>query len=171
MLLLSAAAVVTGSWFKTTSTTPAFSIVSGSFSTSKICVMVGNNGQKGVVVRSKDSGFTWTSKIVNYPMTDVAVGIFGSTYFLAVSRSGTIALSMDNGANFTETTTLTTTFLNGVAIGSNKNAYAVGATMSNTVAKIYRSNSATPAYSLWADVTPTSPVMSKVSTVICDIIF
>lgn len=174
MLVLSVAAVVRGSWFQTVSKTPAYTIVSGSFSSSQTCVMVGNNGQRGVLVRSANSGFTWaTPTFVTYPVTDVAAILISSTYnFLVVSRSGVIALSTNDGLSFSVTATLgtlNTYFLNGVAIGSNKVAYAVGATQSNTVAKIFKSDSTPPTYSAWNDITPN--IASRVLLVFDDMNF
>lgn len=163
LFLLSVVTLVNGSWFLSRIPVNSYDFVSATFSSPTVCVMVGYNSNGGVIIRSADSGFSWNLYSTSTSLTqtsDVAtISISSKIYFLVVSKAGSIYLSSDNGLTYDATTTITGSntqigaSLNGVAIGSNFNAFAVGVANSPFVSKIYYSNS-TSLYKKWNDITP-----------------
>ena len=159
LLLLSVLlTVVGGSWFQNTIPVTNVDFVSAVFSSSTTAVMVGYNDDSGAIIKTTNSGFTWTTVSTSVAQTtDVAtINIGGVTYFLAVSIAGTIYLSTAGGT-FNAVRTLPAT-LYGVAIGSNNKAYACGVTAFPPLSKIYASSFSTfntsYGYGTWDDVTP-----------------
>ena len=161
---------------------PAFDYVSAKWASSTTCLTVGNNGQSSAVLRSSDSGHTWTEVTDNNAMqgfllTDIAAG--PSNVYVITGRNvdnrarrqltthiggnldsnygpdGVVYTSKD-GINFSSAKGS-----NGlVSPGAGLNGAAVG---SNLVAfvvgdegKIYRSVADTENndFISWADVTP-----------------
>jgi hypothetical protein len=163
IFLLSSVTLTYGAWFQSRIPVSSYDFVSSAFSSPTVCVMVGYNANGGSIIRSKDSGVSWTLASTPFSLTqtsDVAqIAILSKIYFLIVSKAGSIYLSSDNGVTYNATTTITGSnpgfgaSLNGVDIGSNFNAYAVGVANSPFVSKIYSSNS-TSLYKKWKDITP-----------------
>lgn len=163
ILLLSSATLINGAWFQSRIPVSSYDFVSATFSSPTVCVMVGYNANGGSIIRSKDSGVSWTIVSTPFSLTqtsDIAqIAILSKIYYLVVSKTGLIYLSSDNGVTYNATTTITGSnqvtgaSLNGVDIGSNFFAYAVGVANSPFVSKIYSSNS-TSLYKKWKDITP-----------------
>ena len=163
LLLLSLIlAIVRGAWFQNTVPVRDVDYVSASFSSPTVCVMVGFNSFSGSIIRTANSGLTWT--VVSTDLTQTSdissITISSATYYLAVSLAGTVYLSSNRGSNFTVATTLPSQLF-GVNIGSNGNAYAVGIpTGSGASSKVYSSNFTGSGYVNWADISPVAKVIS-----------
>lgn len=172
ILLLYSATLINGAWFQSRIPVSSYDFVSAAFSSPTVCVMVGYNTNGGSIIRSKDSGVSWTLASTTFSLaqtSDVAqIAISSKIYFLVVSKAGLIYLSSDNGLTYNATTTITGSnqqtgaSLNGVDIGSNFNAYAVGVANSPFVSKIYSSNS-TSLYKKWKDITPSFATAVKLT--------
>ena len=131
-------------------------------------VMIGNNINNGVIIRSTDEGLSWKS--VSYgsasPLTDIASTPAGNPMsFVAVALDGTVYTSKVafDGAMFALATTIASVKLSGVAIGSNGAAYAVGLTSPPDVGKVYLCVSTN--YDTWNDRSP-SPVVQAIFTAV-----
>lgn len=161
LLLSSTITIVRGSWFQTAIAPSSYDFVSAAFSSPTTCVMVGYNNLEGIIIRTINSGTTWTAvdNTVNQ-FSDVAqIPINSKTYFLAVAITGEIYLSSDTGLTFQSVNNSVSSneVLNGVAIGSNYNSYAVGYAGSPLLSKIYNSSFAIGnVYTVWNDITPPS---------------
>ena len=165
ILLLSAMAIVRGSSWASSSplaVKTGFDYVAAVWSSSTTCVTVGNGATKGAIQRTTDSGITWTdvtpttTKTIAYLLNDIAHFSFQSNaHHLATgtssssSPSGYVFTSPD-GITFSDAKLVSTSGLNGVAIGSNGHAYVVGA-----AGKIYNSVSGVDWIS-WKDITPSN---------------
>jgi photosystem II stability/assembly factor-like uncharacterized protein len=162
ILLLSAMTIVRGSSWASSSplaSKTGFDYVAAVWSSSTTCVTVGNSARNGAIQRTTDSGITWTDvtpiKMPNL-LNDIAHFSFQSNSHHLVT--GTSSSSPPNGYVFTSPDGITfstgklvsTTGLNGVAIGSNGYAYVVG-----VEGKIFNSVSGVD-WSSWNDVTPAS---------------
>jgi photosystem II stability/assembly factor-like uncharacterized protein len=109
--------------------------------------MAGQQLSAGVILRSTNMGVSWTSKTFSGTrLTDVATYTSGSfTYFVIVSSNANIYYSMNGGSTWSSNIVVSYA-LQGVTIGSNGVAYAVGAT-SGILTSSRSSN-----YSTWSDV-------------------
>lgn len=161
ILLLSAMTIVRGSSWASSSplaVKTGFDYVAAVWSSSTTCVTVGNSARNGVIQRTTDSGFTWTDvKTIAYLLNDIAHFPFQSnSHHLATGTStssspasGHVFTSTD-GITFSTGQLVSTTGLNGVAIGSNGYAYVVG-----VAGKIYNSVSGVD-WNSWNDITPSN---------------
>lgn len=154
---------VSGAWIDSQALPkPAFDYVSAKWESSTTCLTVGNSAKSSAVLRSIDSGHTWTDVTANTAMqsfllTDIAAGS-SNTYVVTgrnadtsnpngvvyISKDGkTFSISLKTGAG-----------LNGAAVGSNEGAFAVG-----VLGRIYTSvfNAEFLDYTAWSDITPPGP--------------
>ena len=154
--------------------------VSGAWSTPTTCVLVGYSGSTlGAIIRSTNAGMKWsTSYYGTASIADVAAASFtvsGVTSvpppaaYVAVSTAGAVYVSADNGASFSVAASLAFTRLQGVAVGTNGNAYAAGSTTLQPFAsKVYRASLyQAPSFSAWTDISPspaTSNLLNAVAT-------
>lgn len=166
ILLLSAMTIVRGSSWASSSplaVKTGFDYVAAVWSSSTTCVTVGNGATKGAIQRTTDSGITWTdvtptnTKTFAYLLNDIAHfsdqlnshHLATGTSASSSSASGHVFTSTD-GITFSTGQLVSTTGLNGVAIGSNGHAYVVG-----VAGKIYNSVSGAD-WSSWKEITPSN---------------
>ena len=137
--------------------------VAAAWSTPTTCVVAGYSGSSlGAIIRSTNAGTKWntvysgTSSIADISATFSASANVDTSCYVAVSTSGAIYVSRDNGASFALGSSKGSTNLQGVAIGTNGNAYAVGlSTLLPFSSKAFRSTlNQSPSYSIWNDVSP-----------------
>ena len=137
--------------------------VAAAWSTPTTCVLAGYTGSSlGAIIRSTNAGTKWntvysgTSSIADISATFSASSSVVSSCYVAVSTSGAIYVSRDNGASFALGSTKGNTNLQGVTIGANGNAYAVGlSTLLPYSSKAFRSTlNQSPSYTTWSDVSP-----------------
>eukprot|EP01036_Dinobryon_divergens_P022644 gene22644-30922_t len=144
------------------------SFYSTSWATKSYVVSVGNNGigNKGVIVYSSNQGVTWktanvTTGVTFRTLTDIA-SYSQNNYFLAVdyyslTKTGTIYVSTNGGSKWTVAATKYNNGkknlprLNGIAIGSNGNSYAVGYSFGG-VTTIFKSSIGS-SFSAWTNST------------------
>ena len=162
--------VSSNSW-ETSSNVPSkstMSFYSTSWATKSYVVSVGNNGigNKGVIVYSSNQGLTWktanvTTGVTFRTLTDIA-SYSQNNYFLAVdyyslTKTGTIYVSTNGGSKWTVAATKYNNGkknlprLNGIAIGSNGNSYAVGYSFGG-VTTIFKSSIGS-SFSAWTNST------------------
>ena len=163
IMLSFAMTAVSGAWIDSQALPkPAFDYVSAKWESSTTCLTVGNSAKSSAVLRSIDSGHTWTdvtdnTAMQNFLLTDIAAGS-SNTYVVTgrnadtsnpngvvyISKDGkTFSISLKTGAG-----------LNGAAVGSNEGAFAVG-----VLGRIYTSvfNAQSLDYTAWSDITPPGP--------------
>ena len=139
--------------------------VAAAWSTPTTCVLAGYSGSSlGAIIRSTNAGTKWntvysgTSTIADISATFTTSTNVDSSCYVAVSTSGAIYVSRDNGASFALATTTTkgNTNLKGVTIGRNGNAYTVGlSTLLPYSSKAFQSSiHQSPNFSTWNDVSP-----------------
>ena len=146
-------------------------IVSATWSSPTTSVVVGYSGLSGLMMRTTNAGSTWSTVYSGATaMMDIAATFSpdlaaATPCFVAVGYSyvgsnfaGIIYVSMDNGRTFTIANSIGNTKLQGVTIGKNGNAYAVGiSTLNPALGKVYLSSrSLSPSYASWTDVSPPS---------------
>lgn len=160
--------VIEGAWNQNTIPVTNINFVSTAFSSISTCVMVGYNDEGGAIIRSTDGGSSWST--IDTTVTQTAdvdtITISSTVYYIAVAVTGEIYVSTDGGATFPKATTLSAA-LYGVAIGSNQNAFAVGATTSVPAAsKLYRSvYSAGSIYVSWTEINTSASTSVLVTAV------
>jgi len=137
--------------------------VGAAWSTPTTCVLAGYSGSSlGAIIRSTNAGTKWntvysgTSSIADISATFTTSTNVDSSCYVAVSTSGAIHVSRDNGASFALASSKGSTNLKGVTIGKNGNAYAVGlSTLLPYSSKAYQSTiRQSPSFSTWNDVSP-----------------
>ena len=137
--------------------------VAAAWSTPTTCVLAGYSGSTlGAIIRSTNAGTKWntvysgTASIADISATFSASANVDTSCYVAVSSSGAIYVSRDNGASFALATTKGSTNLKGVSIGTNGNAYAVGlSTLLPYSSKAFQSNiRQSPSFSTWNDISP-----------------
>ena len=162
ILLLSAIAVVKGGSWANSTFIPriSFDYVSATWSSSTICVIVGNSASRtGAILRTTNSGSSWadvTQSTVNpYLLSDIAHVSFDDIpyYIVTGSSNGGFVFTSSDGVTFSAAKPVSLSGLNGVTIGSNGAAYAVG-----LGGYIYRSTFGS-AWNDWTDISPTSKVI------------
>lgn len=163
--------MVTSNSWETTSNVPSkstMSFYSTSWATKSYVVSVGNNGigNKGIIVYSSNQGLTWksanvTTGVTFRTLTDIA-SYSQNNYFLAVdyyslTKTGTVYVSTNGGSKWTVAATKYNNGkknlprLNGIAIGSNGNSYAVGYSFGG-VTTIFKSSIGS-SFSAWTNST------------------
>ena len=142
IIFLFAMTAVSGAWVDSEALPkPAFDYVSAKWESSTTCLTVGNSAKASAVLRSTDSGHTWTDvtnnvAMQNFLLTDIAAG--PSNAYVVTGRSadtndGVVYTSSD-GKTFSVSLKSAGAGLNGAAVGSNFEAFVVG-----VGGKIYRS--------------------------------
>ena len=157
----------TGYWTNTNASIATVDFVSGVWSTSTTCFLVGYNDLTGAIIQSIDGGTTWKNILVGTTKTSQISDISsyttstGTTYVFAVSLSGDVWVSANGGTKFTTIGSAIPAQLYGSAVGSNGNSFAVGIGQTTPYpTKIYRSSLASTTaapYTVWSDFTPHPP--------------
>ena len=160
ILLLFVTTVVRGAW---TDSAPlakktGFDYVAAAWSSSTTCVIVGNGATSGAIQRTVNSGSSWsdvTQASQPYLLSDIAQFPFPSKSYHVVTGSSSVGnpsggyvFTSPDGITFSDGKIVSSSGLNGVAIGSNGVAYVVG-----LGGKIYNSSVSTD-FSRWNDITP-----------------
>ena len=135
-------------------------------------LVVGYNDGFGRIVRTTDNGTSWRTVLFGgdskSKISDISTTI-GSSYYVAVSISGYVFVSINKGVNFYNAVNsgLSAT-LAGVTIGSNLNVFAVGASSNFPYyPKIFKSSWDAAQFTAWTDVSPlptTARLLTAVST-------
>ena len=153
--------VVNGSWANSTLLPKTgFDYVAAAWESSTTCVIVGNSARSGAILRTTNSGSSWTdqtsSTVQNLLLTDIIryesseenrYLITGSNSGFSASPAGYVFTSFD-GVDFSYSQAISNYGLNGAAVGINGNAYVVG-----QVGNIYCSPVGSD-WTFWVDITP-----------------
>ena len=117
------------SWNPHTIPDSSYDYVSTVWSSSRQCVMSGNNDNGGNIIASSDGGVSWNIVFSGSDqLRDIATTTFlGATYFISVSTVGSIILLKNVAGNYIRQTVspLSGSSLYGIGIFNNT-AYAVG---------------------------------------------
>ena len=154
-------------WMRIAAVDSSIDVLGIVYTSSSVAIAVGNdNAGYGSILRTSNAGSTWSIIESDIDMlTDVAMVVDTNTYVLSVSTSGAIWQSSDNGATFGGAAVATVdASLYGVAIGSNKKAYACGSySSSNTYAKysVVFTSTFSSGYATWdSGTSPSSSMLS-----------
>ena len=158
---------------------PAFDYVSAKWASSTTCVIVGKSARASAVLRSTDSGHTWTEvtnnvAMQNFLLTDIAAGPadeFNQVVYVVTGRNPVtskpngVVYTSKNGKSFSIAKGLNGLVspgagLNGAAVGSNYVAFVVG-----VAGKIYRSVADTENndFISWSDISLTAMTVMRSS--------
>jgi photosystem II stability/assembly factor-like uncharacterized protein len=126
-------------------------------------MLVGREFFDGVAAISNDWGSTWSSTIFSSTaLSDVAswTSVSKITYYVAVAVTGDVFYTNNSGITWYYAPSPVEVSLFGVAVGSNGQAFAVGA-----AGKIYSSSNSS-SFSVWSDISQnyTTSQLNGVST-------
>ena len=165
---------VCGEWVDSLALTKsAFDYVSAKWESSTTCVTVGRSARASAVLRSIDSGYTWTDVTDTVTisqhvlLTDIAAGPSKAYVVTGININSTtnskdgVAYTFKDGKTFSVSLKLAGVGLNGAAVGLNGVAFVVGVS-----GKIYRSVLDTFDNDIfgWTDVSPTTVTVKRSST-------